>query len=167
MPIAFRLKLLLPKLLALLFIFLSYTPSRLYGLDNFFPAVDLMMIYYWSLYKPQVMPNWFIFSIGLMKDILSGSPLGVNALSYILLRGLAMYKEKYLKKTFTGLWQGFAVFAAIVMIFKWLVFSFVFEEIMAINTVLMQFLLSVLIYPLFHSLFNGINVILPRSRPHA
>jgi rod shape-determining protein MreD len=161
-----RFKLLFPKLLALLFIFLSYTPSHIYGISNFFPALDLMVVYYWSLYRPHVIPNWFVFSSGLIKDTLSGAPIGVNALSYIILRGLAIYKGGPLKSTFIALWHGFAIFTAIILLFKWLIYSFVFAEFVEVNMIIMQFIISILLYPFFHGFFNTINVILP-SRSNA
>ncbi|MCE3232201.1 MAG: rod shape-determining protein MreD [Rickettsiaceae bacterium] len=167
MPITYRLKLFIPKILAILFIFLGYIQTRFFGLDSFFPAIDVMLIFYFSLQKPQVVPTWFVFSLGLLKDIISGEPLGVNALSYLILRGLVVYRTDFLRRSFVFVWQGFCVFAALVIIFKWLVFSFVYDSALGINAACMQFLLTVLLYPFFHSVFNLIGVILPRNSSHA
>jgi rod shape-determining protein MreD len=163
MSVTLYLKLLLPKVLAILFIFLSYVPVGLFGLDSFFPAADIMLIYYWCVHRPQVMRSWFIFSIGLLKDILSGAPLGANSLSYLILRGLSLYKGESLRRSFILMWQGFAIFLAIILLLKWFIFAFVFEKAPGINAAVMQFLLSVFVYPLFHSLFNILNLTLPRN----
>ena len=43
------------------------------------PVLALASIYYWSLYRPDLMPAALVFALGLLYDILSGAPVGSHA----------------------------------------------------------------------------------------
>jgi rod shape-determining protein MreD len=159
--------LLFPKIITLLFVFVGFSHTNSLGLNNFFPLIDLMSIYYWSLYRPNTMQNWFVFVMGLLVDVVSGGPIGLNALLNLLLRGAVLYKGNYVKKSFAMVWQSFALLLAVIISIKWLVFSTINSGFPVIDSAIMQLLLSVLLYPLFHSMFNVVNVNLPRSRSDA
>ena len=45
----------------------------------------LMAVYYWSAYRPTLVPLWFVFFMGLLLDLLSGAPIGLNALVLVCL----------------------------------------------------------------------------------
>ncbi len=163
MPLIVKLKLLYPKVLVIIFVLISYAPIKLGGFGAMFPSVDLMLIYFWSTHRPELMKNWFVFCIGIFRDILSGAPLGLNALSNLILRNLAVYKKGKHVRHFILLWQGFALFLGMLLLFKWMVLSFVFDKMVDINTGIMQFLLTLVLYPIFHALFSSTYSTLPRS----
>lgn len=151
-----------PKLLAVLLVLLTSIPLKIPGVAYFLPMVEVMMIYYWCIYRPDAMPNWFVFALGIFRDALAGVPLGVNALTNVLLRSaVVMMREKYIKVPFLFVWQGFMVFACMAMAVKWVLFSFIFDQLLGLNMAVMQLLLSVAVYPLFHSLLNLVHKILP------
>lgn len=157
-----------PKILAIILILISITPFGIYGASGFLPMVDIMFIYYWCIYKPHLVPNWFVFAMGLLRDAVSGSPIGLNALVNLILRFLVMYKrDDYATQPFIIVWQGFALSAVIVMTLKWIGFSLLFDQFFEIKVILLQFLLSVVMYPLFHSFFNIIFAITPKDSGHA
>ncbi len=55
-------------MLALLLFIVSAIPIHIAGAAMFFPMVDVMAIYYWSVHKPQAMPDWFMKLVLLLSD---------------------------------------------------------------------------------------------------
>ena len=47
------------------------------------PLLALMPVYYWCLVRPDLMPPFAAFTIGVLEDLLSGSPPGVWTLSFV------------------------------------------------------------------------------------
>lgn len=47
------------------------------------PLLALMPVYFWCLVRPDLMPPSAAFGLGLVQDILSGTPPGIWALSFV------------------------------------------------------------------------------------
>ncbi len=50
-----------------------------------------ILIFYWSLKKSEILGYGFIFVAGLFNDVVTGFPLGVSCLTYLLICGFAAY----------------------------------------------------------------------------
>ena len=59
-------------------------PTRLLDGVNLMPTWPLIAIFLWSGLRPHFMPPIVVFSIGLVQDLLTGAPMGVWALSYLV-----------------------------------------------------------------------------------
>lgn len=148
--------------LALVLLVISSIPMHIAGASAFFPMVDVMVIYYWSSYRPQSMPDWFVFTLGILRDVLEGLTIGVSPCIYLLVRFLVTAsKDLYKKQTFIIVWQGFAVVSLIAITGKWLLVSFILDKPLVFNSAIMQFVLSIAIYPIFHWLFSLVNLTMP------
>ena len=84
----FRLFDLIP--LFLLF-FISFNGNSIIDLKFFSFNAHYILVYFWVLKKPQNMGYGFIFLSGLVTDVVFGLPLGVNALSLLVIAGVAAY----------------------------------------------------------------------------
>lgn len=155
-------KVIYPRLLAVVMVFVTSIPLSLPGVSYFVPMVDIMFVYYWCVYRPHVAPAWFLFVIGILRDSIAGAPLGIHALTNLLVRALVIFRrDAYFKQPFVILWQGFAMFAAVALLCKWVLFSFVYGNFLSVNMAFMQLLLSISIYPLVHYIFHLIYAMLP------
>ncbi|PIR38745.1 MAG: hypothetical protein COV35_06170 [Alphaproteobacteria bacterium CG11_big_fil_rev_8_21_14_0_20_39_49] len=154
--------LIIPKFLAVFAVLIMCTQSRVYGFDNYFPAIDLMVIYYWCIYRPKLLGNGFVFLLGFFKDVLMGVSLGINALNNLIIRMMIVRKGGHFEPTFYFLWAGFAIILMISTTIQWLLFSFLAEQWLGIGAAGKQFAVSVLIYPFVHNFFNKIYSLLPR-----
>lgn len=59
-------------------------PTRLVDGISVMPTWPLMAIFLWSGLRPHFMPPIVIFAVGLTQDLLTGAPMGVWALSYLV-----------------------------------------------------------------------------------
>jgi rod shape-determining protein MreD len=157
-------RLLFPMALAIILLIISTIPIHLVGISAFFPIVDVMVIYYWSNYRSSLLPNWFIFLLGILRDLIEGISLGVSPFSYLVVRLVVMSgKDAHKKESFIFIWQGFAVVAFIAIILKWLLVSFSINTPLILNSAIMQFMISIAIYPVFHWVFNLVNKAIPKN----
>lgn len=163
MALTDSLKMSFPKILAIGFVILSHAPVRMGGFGPMFPSVDLMLIYFWSTHRPDVMKSWFVFGLGIFKDLITASPIGLNAFANLILKVLATYKKGRHVRHFIFSWQGFALFLGITMLFKWVVLSFISDKFIDINNAVLQFLFTVALYPVFHALFSSSYSSMPRN----
>ena len=155
--------LIIPKILAVVAVFLICIQSTIHGFDNYFPAIDLMVIYYWCIYRPKLLGNGYVFLLGILKDLLMGVAIGINALTNLIIRMMIVRKEGNFEPTFYFIWIGFSIILMISLTIKWLLFSFVAGQWLGFDMAVKQFTVSVLVYPFVHNFFNKIYSVLPRN----
>ena len=76
--------------LVLLF-FISLNGSSIINIKFFSVNIHYILVYYWILRKPENLGYGFIFLSGIISDVVLGLPLGINALSLLMVAGVAAY----------------------------------------------------------------------------
>ena len=80
------------ELLPLLILFyISFNGSSTIDLKYFSINVHYILVYYWVLREPKMLGYGFIFLSGIINDVVFGLPLGVNALSLLIIAAVAAY----------------------------------------------------------------------------
>ena len=74
-----------------LLFFISLTGNSVIALKFFSINVHYILVYYWVLRQPEALVYGFIFLSGLITDVVLGFPMGVNALSLLIITGVAAY----------------------------------------------------------------------------
>jgi len=75
----------------LILFYISLNGSSIIDLKYFSINVHYILVYYWVLRKPQMLGYGFIFLSGIINDVVFGFPLGVNALSLLIIAAVAAY----------------------------------------------------------------------------
>ena len=75
----------------ILLFFISLNGTSTIDLKFFSINVHYILVYYWVLRKPESLGYGFIFLSGIISDVVFGFPLGVNALSLLVIAGVAAY----------------------------------------------------------------------------
>ncbi len=81
---------LLPLLL-LVYICISEFHTHFYYWKIFSFNLQFIIIYYWILRDPSILGYGFVFSCGLINDVVLSLPLGTSALSYLFVSLVAAY----------------------------------------------------------------------------
>lgn len=137
-----------PLGVTLILLLLTTIPMRLPGLAGITPMLPMMGVYYWAIYRPDLLPAWIAFLIGLLYDIIAGTPLGVNALVLVLVQGMAASQRKFfLGKSFMVAWWAFGLLAAGATGLSWLMVSMLVGAAIDPAPVLFQYLLTMGIFP--------------------
>jgi rod shape-determining protein MreD len=114
------LRLLVPMaLLAVLFL-LSVTALPVPHAGPVKPAFILMAVYYWSIFRPTLMPPSLCFFTGLLLDIMSGLPLGVNAIIFTLVQWIVRDQRRFLMaQAYVTTWAVFILVALGATFLQW------------------------------------------------
>ena len=72
--------------------------------------IQFIIIYYWALREPDILGNGHIFFAGIVNDIIMGLPLGMSALTYLIICFVASYiRTVTVKMTLFTDWFTFAI----------------------------------------------------------
>ena len=69
--------------LSLILIVLSVLPTHIPGYMQVAPILVLISIYHWAIYRPNLLPIFAVFILGLLQDLLLGTPVGLYILVFI------------------------------------------------------------------------------------
>ncbi len=137
-----------PALSTLLLILLAQLPLPLPFFPDVAPALPLMAIYYWVVFRPDLMPRILIFAIGLFQDALIGAPFGLTALIYLLVHAFVLNQRRFLVgKPFWIFWAGFAIVTPVFALLTWLLASVLRGAVMPTDVVLMGVILTIITFP--------------------
>ncbi len=143
-----------PLLFTLFLVLVSVVPLRVPGFAAVTPALSLVAVYYWAIFRPDLLPAVAVFAIGLVQDILSGMPLGVNTLVLLAAHAVvASQRRFFLGKSFLVMWWGFLMVAAMAAVATWIIVSMLYGRLLDPAPLGFQFLLTVAIFPCLTWLF--------------
>lgn len=139
---------LVPFGITLALMLLTVVPTRIPGFAAVAPMLPLMGVYYWAIYRPDLLPAWAAFLIGLLYDIIGGTPLGVNALVMLLVQGTAASQRKFfLGKSFAVAWWAFGLLTGGAVGLAWLLVSFLIGRTIDPAPVIFEYLLTLSVFP--------------------
>ena len=102
-----------PSMLTLILVVIGVVPLRILEFSTVMPLLPLMAVYHWAVFRPRLLPAYAVFLIGILQDILTGAPIGVNALVFLLVYGAVLSQKRFFTgKSFLILWLGFSLIAA-------------------------------------------------------
>ena len=144
----------LPVLLTLLLVLLNVIPLHIPGLSQVMPVFPLMAVYHWAIYRPHLMPPLAVFFIGACYDVLSGTPLGVNALVFLIVYGVVVFQQRFFAgKSFVVVWLGFGLMALGASVVSWTLVSILAVAVVEPKAVFFQFVMNFSCFPLLAWLF--------------
>lgn len=137
-----------PFAFSLALVVFAMIPIQVPGLSAIVPSLGLIAIFFWVIHRPDLMPAWAVFLIGVFQDLLSGGHLGVGAL-VLLLVWLAVVAQRrvYSTGTFMQLWALFVLVAAGAQGLTWLLNNLISGRVIDIQPSVFQYLTTVAIYP--------------------
>lgn len=153
-----RLRGLVPALSSFALVTVGVLPMGLPHFSSICPALALMAVFYWSIFRADLMSMLSAFAIGLGVDLLTGGPLGLQAVILLLAHGLAVSQRRvFLGTSFLVNWWGYGIVALGAGLFAWLVASLVHWTLHDLRPVLAQLGLSLGLYPLVYWLLSRLE----------
>lgn len=131
------------------------------------PLFLLMAIYYWTVFRPTLIPPMMAFVWGLMFDLMSGLPVGMNALIFLIIQWVVRDQRLYLMgQSFFMLWAGYAMTALVYSVMQWGIFALVYSTLPDYRPPAITCLLSIGLFPLVCLLLIAAHRILPQDHSH-
>ena len=130
--------------------------------ENYFEIlsfnIQLIIIYFWSLKRPEVLGNGHVFFAGIINDVVMGAPLGLSSLSYLIVALTSTYiKNMTVNTRITTDW--FTFFIAILfsnLIFYFLIINFSDLSISFVDISYNTFF-TLIFFPFFWFIFSFYN----------
>lgn len=152
------LKAITPTLLGFVGVLILALPLRLFEGLAPTPIIPLVVVFFWSIYSPDHMPSPSVFFIGLLQDLLTGGPLGLWAVVYLVTQFIVSSQRAYfLGREQKVVWLGFTLAAAGASLILWLVMSLMSGIMLPAMDLLIQIAATILIYPLFGAVFRELH----------
>lgn len=156
------LRLSVPHILMLVFLFAGFIAVPGPHASVIKPSFILMTVYYWSIYRPTLVPPVLCFFLGLTMDILSGAPLGLNALTLVVVQWVVSDQRRFLMgQLYITLWGVFGFIAALSFLLQWGLYgltSQVWPSLMPLGIVLAA---NMLIFPFVSMILFLAHRVLP------
>jgi len=109
--------------LSVLLLLLGASSLRLGGYP-LLPSLYLIPIFYWLVFRPDLLPLWSLFSIGLIYDSLMGYELGLTSFLLIISAIAGHFLRPYLSPhRFMLIWGAFGLYSFVYLTFYGLVTS--------------------------------------------
>lgn len=153
-----------PLLISVCLVVVSVVPLRLPEVSFVMPTLALMSVYYWGLHRADLLPAPAIFVIGVLQDILSGGPIGVNAIIFLAAYGVCASQARFFYgKSFLVVWWGFMVIAGGALIAEWALTCVLAERFVSPRPVYFRYLMTIALYPAVAWLFARMQRTLPAA----
>ena len=121
------------------------------GARNFapiMPALGLIAVYFWLVYRPDLMPAWVVFLVGLIQDLLGGGALGVGVFVLLVVYAtMAGQRRNIAQRSFVLVWLVFLPVAAGAFILTWMFNSLIVDALLDPRPAVFQYLSTVAFYP--------------------
>lgn len=138
-----------PGALTLLLVIVGQIPWHLPGLARVAPLLPLTAIYHWTIHRPDLLPAHAVFCFGLLVDLLSGGPVGVNTLVFLSVYGVIYSQRRFfIGKTFHITWLGFTLVAAAAALQAWVLVCLYHLTLIRPDALLFQYFVTVALYPI-------------------
>lgn len=153
-----RIRALLPILSSIALVMFGLLPIGLPHFSSVAPSFALMAVFYWSIFRSDLMTMLGAFLIGLLLDLLSGGPLGLNALMLVAVHELGVSQRRvFLGSSFMVNWTAFALVVGAVVPLSWGLVSLLHWRLLPTAPVLAQVILALTLYPAIYWILSRLE----------
>lgn len=161
-PLADRFLLLLPAFVMLALVLLSAAPVTLFNL-SLTPNIAWLATIAFTRVVPQAMPALLVFAVGLLQDVVFGTPLGSQAtLALLLLFAVRARPTRVGVPLLRDMWLEGAVLLALAQLALCLVLAWVRGTSLPVFTSMGALLINILWFPLMAWVAVRFTLLLPK-----
>ncbi|MFK7840120.1 MAG: rod shape-determining protein MreD [Bdellovibrionales bacterium] len=124
-----------------------------------------MIVFYWSIHRPSIIPTFAAFILGLLLDILSGAPLGFNAMILLFLQWAMTDQRAFLSaQSFPMIWLIFSLVQTAIMILQWFVTGLLNFNWTALSELWSPLIIAIVTFPFIALILHFTLKILPNMK---
>ncbi|MDJ0948629.1 MAG: rod shape-determining protein MreD [Alphaproteobacteria bacterium] len=139
---------LVPLGITFVLVLVETLPLPMPGMGAVAPALSLIALYHWAIYRPDLMPAIGVFAVGALLDVVTGASLGVNTLVLLIVYAMALSQRRFLlDKPFSLIWAGFVLTAVFAGLLYWVILSLLNNALLNPTRLIVQLGITVAIFP--------------------
>jgi len=118
------------------------------------PYLFLICVFYWSIYRPSMIPLIVSFLLGVIQDLVYEYPVGLHAILYTSFSVALRHQRIFLMgQTYLILWLFFALCCLVYGFLEWSFFSIRYWDFFDLGPLISSVLITIFLYPLMNWLF--------------
>ncbi len=126
--------------------------------------ISYIIIFYWSLKKPEYFGYGFIFLAGMLNDVIQNNPLGVSSIDYLSICVLTGFvRTRIVLQNLFYDWVFFLISILIVGSINYIILVYIFNTPIIYNSLFLGLFATFLIYPILAKILSWIDNILQVS----
>lgn len=138
-----------PFLVSFFLLLIGLFPVRVSFLTQLHMPLVFISLFYWIIFRPDLLPPVVVFLLGVCSDLFYQNPLGLHAFSFLLFYLVVKSQRRFLtSRSFSFLWSAFVVFLIPLFIVEWLLASLLFMHFLGFWTMIGQAVLVIGVFPL-------------------
>lgn len=139
-------------LVAILMMPLPFGP-KVWGF-TIMPSLPLLAIFFWTLYRPELLPPAAVLLAGLLYDLLIAGPVGCSSIVFLAAYGITRSQRIYWKTLqASGLFGGFLFVVVACETISWGAASFSFGRFLGPMPAVVEGITSIVFLPIARRLF--------------
>ena len=153
----------IPPLTVFLAMALTVVPLPAVGTVRIIILWPLLTVFFWALYRPDLQPLWTVFVLGLLYDLISGTPLlGVSSFLFVAsaLTTQIQHRALLLQNFWLG-WAAAAVIVTLARLVEGLCYGIMIGSWPSLTTIGLSVLVSILAFPLLAGALTVLRRLLP------
>ena len=121
-------------------------------------SVLLIGLYFFTIFRPRLLPFLLVFAMGLCLDLLSGGIVGLNVFCFMLLAIILRGQRRFLLgQSWQVIWAGFCVATGLILSFQALAYGLVSLQFPPVAPVALNIIISSFLYPLLLPVMITLN----------
>lgn len=139
---------LVPFALSVLLVLAGTLPWPVPNYADIAPSFSIMVVFFWAISRPDLMPNIAALAIGLIEDVMQGAPLGFNGMVLLIACGIARSQQPHIAgRPFALHWAAFVIVATLAELMRWALLSAIASNFVGLASVSLHLLVTVAVYP--------------------
>ena len=148
----------LPTLILFLVVILGLNINIIYKNYDFIINFSYIIVFFWSLKKPEHLGYGLIFFGGIINDVVQSLPIGISSLDYLSLSVIgAFIRNRMVMYNFIYDWVSFLIGILIVGSVNYIILIAIFKIPIVYESLILGLFVTFLIYPIFFKIFVWIN----------
>lgn len=152
----------LPVALLVFLALLQQIPTYIPDFTYMTPALVMGGVFYWSIYRPDLMPTIMVFLLGMFEDIMTSQLMGTNAFVLLIVYGLCQWQRRFFfKRSFAIMWWGLIIVAVGMSVLKWVLSMIIYGQVLSYLPLFFVALSTIAVYPLLSLVCSVVHQYLP------
>lgn len=126
----------------------SNAPFGIPDQASLLPAVAVVAVFFWSVFRPSGMPPVAVFLIGLLLDLMGWLPIGTGVVTLLLVHAFCLrWRRGMARQGFLAIWLAFAGFATGAAAVTWGLVALLDLRPLPLGPAAFQAVLTTALYP--------------------
>ncbi|MBD1156312.1 rod shape-determining protein MreD [Pelagibacterales bacterium SAG-MED16] len=148
----------LPTLILFLVVILGLNINIIYKNYDFIVNFSYIIVFFWSLKKPEHLGYGLIFFAGIINDVIQGLPIGISSLEFLLLSVVgAFVRNRTIIFNLIYDCISFLIGILIVGSINYIILVTIFKIPIVYESLILGLFVTFLIYPIFYKIFVWID----------